>query len=103
MIMGIERTPFRRSNLDPDPQDIFSVKLNPQERISLNEDKLLIQQTKDSTAIKILARVGSFVLHDPPTRFLIRTIFINQKKNKRIGIPITDLGDLPDLQDPAQR
>jgi hypothetical protein len=101
--MTLAKVPFRRSNLDPELQDIFSVKLNPEEREILDRDKLLIQQPKDSTSIKILARIGSFVLHDPLMEYVIKTIFINQRKNKRIGIPITDLGDLPDLQDPRQK
>ena len=92
----IKKTPFQTYKYEEDrkPLDIFSIRLNKIERYELDKAKLIIQQPKDSTAIKLLANIGIYeVLHDQKIRFLIDQIFINQRCNERTGIPIEPLKD----------
>jgi hypothetical protein len=92
IMVEIEQVPFRRYILDQEGQDrpdIFTIRLNSEERAQLEECKPLIQQTKDSTAIKTLAEIGAnFVLHDRSVRVFLETLFKNKRNNERIGIPI---------------
>ena len=88
--MGLEQTPFRRYKLgEEDRPDIFTIRLNKEERQQLEECKPLIQQTKDSTAIKTLAEIGAnIVLHDRSIRVFLETLFKNKRNNERLGVPI---------------
>ena len=67
-------------------KDTFTVRLNKEERGLLDDDKKLLEQPKDSTALKQLAHIGRIVLHDPATTRIILTVFKNKRKNKRIGL-----------------
>lgn len=86
----IEKKPFRAYTLDEDkkPQkyEVISLKLNIQERKELDYDKNIIKQTKNSTAIKQLAAIGSKVIRDEKMREILDIIFNNLRKNKRLGI-----------------
>ncbi len=79
---------FTKMHLDEEGKstDAFTVRLNTEERKQLEEDKKIIEQTKDSTAIKELANIGSIVIHDKKTAQIIRVILGNRRKNKRLGI-----------------
>ncbi len=81
----IEKKPFVKYNLDQ-KTDSFTVRLNPEERDLLDKCKRILEQPKDSTAFKQLARIGAKVLHDQKTEFIIKTVFDNKRKNKRLGI-----------------
>ena len=91
--MGIEQEPFVKYNLDEDDKstDVFTVRLNKEDREMLNKAKLLIKQQKDSTALKQLARLGSIVLHEQKTSLILDTILNNERRNKRTGINEIDL------------
>ncbi len=80
--------PFTKMHLDEEGKstDAFTVRLNTEERKQLEEDKKIIEQTKDSTAIKELANIGSIVIHDKKTAEIIKVILGNRRKNKRLGI-----------------
>ncbi len=81
--------PFTKMHLDEEKRkhtDTFNVRLNPEERKQLEEDKKLIQQPKDSTAFKELAELGSIVLHDKKIAQIIKVILGNRRRNKRLGI-----------------
>ena len=80
--------PFRKMNLEEDSQepDTFTIRLNSDERIQLEADKKLIEQTKDSTALKQLARVGSIVLHSKKEAAILDVVLGNKRRNKRLGI-----------------
>lgn len=66
---------------------ILSVRLNKEEFQDLQVAKKIIQQSKDSTALKQLAKVGMYnVIHDDKMKHLLSTIFGNRRKNERIGI-----------------
>ena len=83
--MKIEQQPFRKYNLDK-KVDSFTVRLNETERRQLEEDKQLIQQKKDSTAIKQIWKIGSIVLHDKKMSQILETLFKNKRNNERTGI-----------------
>jgi hypothetical protein len=91
-MVEVERVPFRSYILNQEGQekpDIFTIRLNSEERQQLEECKPLIQQTKDSTAIKTLAEIGAnFVLHDRSVRVFLETLFKNKRNNERIGVPV---------------
>jgi len=83
--MTLEQKPFRRYH-EEKKVDSFSVRLNDEERELLEKCKSIINQPKDSTALKTLAWVGANVIHDKKTRFLLGIIFKNKRNNERLGI-----------------
>ena len=68
--MSIEQTPFRRYNTSEDRPDIFTIRLNKLEREQLNKAKIILEQPKDSTTIKLLTLIGYYVLQDNLTGHL---------------------------------
>lgn len=66
--------------------DIVTIKLNSEERASLEAMKKVLEQEKDSTAIKQLASIGTKVLLRQETAHILETVFANKRKNKRLGI-----------------
>lgn len=82
------QAPFRKYNLDEENKkvDSFTVKLNKEERLEFEQWKIAIQQTKDSSALKQLARIGSEVILDNKTKAITTTILNNYRKNKRLNI-----------------
>ena len=86
----LPKKPFRQYTLDKDKKEtgivIVTMKLNMEEQGQLIKDKKLLQQTKNSTAIKQLWLIGSKVLHEPKTKEIITTIIDNKRKNERSGI-----------------
>ena len=86
--MAIEKVPFRKYNLDEEGKkvDSFTIRLNIEERHQLKEDKKLLEQPKDSTAMKQLATIGSIVIHDKKMREILGVVLGNRRRNKRLGI-----------------
>lgn len=86
----LENAPFVKMHLEEDkdykPQDTFTVKLNKEERKVLDECKEIMEQEKDSTAIKQLAWIAAKVLHEEKISYILGTVFENKRKNKRLGI-----------------
>ena len=80
--------PFRKMHLDEEEkgEDTFTMRLNPEERKQLEEDKEILKQKKDGTAIKQLASLGSKVLHDPKIAEIVAIVQGNKRRNKRLGI-----------------
>lgn len=76
---------FKRKDEDV-TADIVTVKLNKEERAKLEEMKRVLEQEKDSTALKQLAAIGSKVLLGQEMAYVLETIFANKRKNKRLGI-----------------
>lgn len=83
--MTIEQEPFQRYH-EEKKVDSFTVKLNESERKVLEECKQLIEQTKDSTALKQMAIVGAKVILSTETREILDILLNNRRKNKRLGI-----------------
>jgi len=86
----IEKKPFVPYKLEEEKKDdkreTFTVSINKEERKQLNEDKKILQQSKDSTALKQLAELGHIVLHDDLTGRIAQVILQNKRRNKRLGI-----------------
>jgi len=80
--------PFRKMHLEEEGKgsDAFTVRLNIEERKQLEEDKKIIEQKKDSTAMKELAIIGSIVIHEKKIAKIIGVVLGNRKRNKRLGI-----------------
>lgn len=75
-----------------DKFEVLPVRINPEERIILNKAKLILQQEKDSTALKQLALIGyEFVLQDQKTIKILDYIINNKRRNQRIGIIETEV------------
>jgi len=83
--MALKQKPFIRYN-EEKKADTFTIKLNPQERTELEHWKSLLQQPKDSTAMKQLAQIGAKVLLDEKFKTANSIIMNNYRKNKRVGI-----------------
>lgn len=86
--MNIEQAPFRKYNLDEEGKrvDSFTIRLNAEERAQFEQDKKVIQQTKDSTAMKQLAYIGAKVIHSQNIADILQVIIGNKRKNKRLNI-----------------
>lgn len=84
--MAIEKIPFKKYNLEKSG-DLITVRLNKEERELLQICKKIIEQPKDSTALKTLALIGSNVLQDNKTAYILATLFKNKRNNERLGIP----------------
>ena len=82
----IEKEPFRNYDLEGKKEDVFSVKLNPEQRNLLDASKIMIEQKKDSTALKQLAWLGAKVILDEKTSYILNIIFKNKLNNKRQNV-----------------
>ena len=86
----IEKKPFRDYILNEDKKEegskVFTFRLNKEEQVNLQECMVLLQQEKVSTALKQLANLGMFVLHERSMAHVLRVLSDNVRKNKRIGI-----------------
>ena len=71
---------------DQDKTRVFSIRLNDEELLWLQDGAKILQQERLTTAIKQLAKIGSIVLHDSQTKEIITSIFGNKRRNERIGI-----------------
>jgi hypothetical protein len=78
--------PFIRRNLS-EPVDTFTIRLNGEERATLEADKKLLRQIKDSTAMKQLAEIGHIVLHNSFFGHALLIVLENKRRNERLGIP----------------
>ncbi len=90
----IEQKPFTKYNLDDKnnekdkkiKEDTFTIKMNPKERKDFEEGKRLILQSKDSTAMKQLAKVGTEVLLSKKQKLIDDIILNNYRKNIRMNV-----------------
>ena len=83
--MPIEQENFVRYH-EEKAVDSFTIRFNEAERKSFEEDKKILEQSKDSTALKQLARIGSIVIHDSQMSAILGVVFSNKRKNQRAGI-----------------
>lgn len=88
-VNDVTQEPFIRYH-EEKKVDSFSVRLNAEERELLNACKRVIEQPKDSTALKTLAWIGAKVVHEPKTAYIIETLFKNKRNNERSGIHIIE-------------
>jgi hypothetical protein len=87
--MGLKQEPFRKYHVNKQI-DSFTIRLNSEERKSFEENKYLLQQEKDSTAMKQLAEIGAKVLHEEKVKQILELVMNNYRKNKRLGIVTFD-------------
>ena len=83
------RPPFSGTKLEEEknPDElIFTVRLNTKEKAWLQEGKKIIQQQKDSSALKQLAEIGFKCVTTPENKLLLELIFNNKRKNQRTGL-----------------
>lgn len=83
--MNIEKEPFRAYNEDKST-DTFTIRLNDEERKVLESCKQIVEQTKDSTAMKQVFLIGAKVIHSKETAYILDVVLNNKRKNKRLGI-----------------
>jgi len=88
--MSIEKKPFVNYTLDENRKEedskVYTFRLNKEEQANLKECMVLLQQEKVSTALKQLANLGMFVLHERSMAHILQVLADNLRKNKRIGI-----------------
>lgn len=90
MYENLKKKPFVSYTLDEDKKEeetkVFTFRLNKEEQDNLKECMLLLQQEKVSTALKQLANLGMFVLHERSMAHILQVLGDNIRRNKRIGI-----------------
>jgi hypothetical protein len=88
--MSIEKAPFRRYTEGEKPKnDSFTIWLNVDERRELEGIKAILQQPKDSTAIKQIAHYGYLnLLGRNSTAYLLRVVSRNSYNNKKTGVVV---------------
>jgi hypothetical protein len=88
--MVLEKKPFVPYVLEEDrvkdKGKVFTIRLNQEELLNLKDAQKILQQEKDSTAVKQLAMFGLYVLHDRSTAYILKVLENNIRKNKRLGI-----------------
>jgi hypothetical protein len=83
----IEKKPFVKYDLNS-KSDVVTVKLNSEERATLEQCKAVIEQKKDSTAIKQLAEIGAKVVLGTSLHSVLDIIFKNKRRNRRTGVEV---------------
>ncbi len=78
--------PFRKMSLEESKRDNFTLSLNKEERLQLEEDKRVLNQAKDSTAMKKMWQIGRIVLHDDLTGKILKAVIEQKQRNKRLGV-----------------
>lgn len=66
--------------------ETLSLKLNSEEREILDKCKMILEQPKDSTALKSLAWIGAKVIQEEKVSYILATLFKNKRNNNRLGI-----------------
>lgn len=88
--MSIEKqafTPYKdQEERNKEKSKVITLRLNREELADLEVLAKLLRQEKLGTTVKQLMKLGSHVLHDTQTAWLVDTLFINERNNKRLGI-----------------
>ena len=69
-----------------DDSKVYTFRLNKEEQANLKVCMILLQQEKVSTALKQLANLGMFVLHERSMAHILKVLGQNIRKNKTNGI-----------------
>ncbi len=67
-------------------KNIIPLRLNDEEYKYIDAAREILEQPKISTTIKQLALIGYLYISQPETQKLLKIIYDNKRKNKRIGI-----------------
>lgn len=89
--MELEKTPFVNYKDEQEKAKekgtVFSVRLSDEELNLLKEAMQVLEQSKQSTALKMLFLIGhDNVIHDRKTRRILELTIANRRKNKRLGV-----------------
>lgn len=87
--MEVEKPPFTPTKLESERDDnyrVISVKFNKDELAELNKAMVLLQQEKESTAIKQCMKLGFKVVLDQKNAMLLEILAGNLRRNERLGI-----------------
>lgn len=78
---NIQKAPFRKYNLEEDftKKDVFSVRVNKEERAIIEDIKEMLDIKSDSTALKFAAEVGRNVLLNTFGKDRLRYLFKNDR------------------------
>jgi len=94
--MAIEKEAFRSYTLDEDKEkgsvEVISLKINADERKLIDICKKVLEQPKDATTIKTLAWIGSKVVLDEKTGYILGTIFKNKRNNNHFSFRRQQMG-----------
>ena len=94
----MEKKPFVNYTLDEEKKEedtkVYTFRLNKEEQANLKECMVLLQQEKVSTALKQLANLGMFVLHERSMAHILEVLGNNIRKNRRIGIQEVEVKSL---------
>lgn len=74
--------PFYRKNLNEPDKNIFSIRLNPEERQALDEIKQVLDLGSDGTALKLCAFKGWVVLQRTFGRETLRWLCDKERTNR---------------------
>ena len=75
-----KKTDYEKNTMINQGKDIFTVRLNAEEREMLDKAKKLLLVDRDSTALKELAELGNAVLHDSYLGKLIQKVIRRIRK-----------------------
>lgn len=88
--MAIEKKPFRDYTISEDKKKtkhkIVTIWLNEDEQEQLKQAMILLQQPKEGTALKQMAKIGYILLGEPKTNKIMEIVFKNKLNNTRLGI-----------------
>jgi len=86
---NIIKKPFKKYDLEDKEKLIYTMRLNKEEKISLHKAMTLLNQPKESTALKQLALIGIDVLQRNNMTLPLNIISSNFRKNgKYTGLDI---------------
>jgi len=89
--MSLSKQPFTPYiENEKERPDTFTVRLNKEERALFEDVKEILEQEKDSTAIKQCFLIAANVLHEKKIKGLLEIIYSNKRKNKRLGVVTFD-------------
>ena len=74
-----------------DKGKVITIRLNEKELGNLAKIQNILQQEKESTTVKQVFSYGMFVLQERSTAHILRVLYDNLRKNKRLGIEFVDV------------
>ena len=88
MMVLVSEKPFEPKKLEEDRgrERVISVWLSPEDQRMLKFAQGIIEQERESTAIKQLMRLGIGLVGEPKTAGILDIVFKNKRNNARQGI-----------------
>jgi len=67
-------------------KNVIPIRLNDDDYVFIEDAKQILEQPKTSTVLKQLAYIGYLYIKQSDKQNLLKVIFENKRKNKRLGI-----------------